>query len=127
MIDKIAKIMYYVNGTAVPCWRGSITLLFNNTISNQFTDYTYWLYVWVFNVGYIWTDISMLSVATPSNTESTYPFFVAFYLGDLLFRLIFKSELDVNCWYPWNNCLTAAELDLQRQKEIEALEELTNS
>jgi hypothetical protein len=63
----------------------------------------------MFNIGYIWQDIVMLSVGTPCNTVSSYAFYMSFYLGDLIFRFVFASEKEVNCWFPWNNCLTAAE------------------
>ena len=51
----------------------------------------------------------MLSLATPTNTVSSYPFYMSFYLGDLTFRFWFKAETDENCWYPWNDCMTTAE------------------
>ena len=52
----------------------------------------------------MWIDIVMLSVATPYNTVDDYAYFIAFYIGDFIFRFIFKSVADGNCWYPWNNC-----------------------
>ena len=65
----------------------------------QFT-YEYFMNLWVklnildnlyFNAGYIWTDIILLSLATPSTTEEDYMYFVSFYLGDLIFRFIFRQ------------------------------------
>lgn len=51
----------------------------------------------------------MLLLATPSNTVSPYPYYMAFYAGDLFFRFIFTNEETENCWYPWNECMTTAE------------------
>jgi len=38
----------------------------------------------------MWTDIVMLIVGRPGYTETDYGFYVAFYLGDFLFRFIFR-------------------------------------
>ena len=56
-----------------------------------------------FNAGYIWTDIILLTVATPDTTEEDYMYFVSFYLGDLIFRFIFRQTMGGNLWYPWNS------------------------
>ena len=44
----------------------------------------------LFNAGYMWTDVVMLLLATPATTEEDYAYFMAFYVGDFIFRIIFK-------------------------------------
>lgn len=59
-----------------------------------------------FNLGFMWTDVVMLVVGRPGETESDYGYYVMYYIGDFLFRFIFKESALGNCWYPWNaaNC-----------------------
>ena len=124
----MANVLFYFNYTAVPCYFGAKQVLLDdqwkeviNNPSNFFLGFTVdFLTNLVFNVGFIWTDIIMLILATPTNTVSPYPFYMSFYVGDLLFRFWFKAEVDENCWYPWNSCKTAAELDREAQAIIDA-------
>lgn len=114
VIDKMAKYLYYINFTVVPCYRGTKEILFNKTLENLFGPELNIIDNVFFGAGFMWTDIVMLTLATPTNTVSSYPFYLSFYVGDFLFRFIFKSELDTNCWFPWEDCRTAAEEDLKR-------------
>jgi hypothetical protein len=57
-----------------------------------------------YNVGFIYTDIMMLNLAVPGETATDYMYYVAFYVGDLFFRFLFREASDDNCWYPWNIC-----------------------
>lgn len=57
-----------------------------------------------FNIGYMWTDIVMLLVVEPGKTEADLLYYYAFYVGDFLFRFLFKQTTDGYCWLPWNNC-----------------------
>lgn len=60
----------------------------------------------MFNIGYMYTDIVMLSIGVPGQTQSDYMYYLFFYIGDLTFRLFFRSESSpTNCWYPWNSHL----------------------
>lgn len=131
-LEYMSNVLFYVNYTAVPCYFGAKDVLLNdqwvrvladtdNLIYGFARDFTINL---IFNVGFIWTDIVMLTLATPRNTVSPYPFYMSFYVGDLIFRFFFKAEVDDNCWYPWNVCETAAEIDRIRQAEIDAINEL---
>lgn len=58
----------------------------------------------VFNLGYMWTDIIMMVIGRPGETETDYAYYIAFYIGDFLFRFLFKETGNGNCWYPWNIC-----------------------
>lgn len=100
--------MLFINSTFVNCYRGTKELLLGDTLPNLVLQGDILVNL-IFNIGYIWTDIVMLAIGTPTNTVSSYPFYVSFYVGDLLFRFVFSSEKKTNCWYPWLNCLTAAE------------------
>ena len=59
----------------------------------------------------MWTDILMLVVGRPTETESDYAYYVAFYTGDFLFRFIFRQEGDGNCWYPWVVCDSVTQVE----------------
>jgi hypothetical protein len=58
----------------------------------------------LFNIGYMWTDVIMLVVGRPGKTETDYAYYMGFYVGDLMFRWIFRQEGNGNCWYPWVVC-----------------------
>lgn len=127
-LDYMANVLFYVNYTSVPCYFGAKETLFKEQWSDLLENPDTFLLQFaidfsvnmVFNIGFIWTDIIMLSLATPSNTQSSYPFYMSFYVGDLIFRFWFKAEVDENCWYPWNLCQTAAEIDLANQALIDS-------
>ena len=127
-LDYMANVLFYVNYTSVPCYFGAKETLLKEQWSDLLENPDTFLLQFaidfsvnmVFNIGFIWTDIIMLSLATPSNTQSSYPFYMSFYVGDLIFRFWFKAEVDENCWYPWNLCQTAAEIDLANQALIDS-------
>lgn len=58
----------------------------------------------VYNLGYMWTDFVMLIVVQPGYTQSDLLYYIFFYIGDFIFRFIFKKTTDGYCWLPWNNC-----------------------
>ena len=64
----------------------------------------------------------MLILATPSNTISPYPYYMAFYVGDLLFRFLFTNEEKENCWYAWNDCMTMTEREARWAEFVEEIE-----
>lgn len=62
-----------------------------------------------FNVGYIYTDIVMVVVGVPGQTEADYMYYLFFYIGDFVFRFFFREDATpINCWYPWNSSLCAS-------------------
>ena len=101
-VSNFAKATYMVNDTVQHCYYGGKARI-ESSSTEQYNPITILQNVG-FNVGYIWTDIVMLSLAKPSNTNEDYFYFVAFYVGDLVFRFFVASETDENCWYPWNLC-----------------------
>lgn len=60
----------------------------------------------LFNSGFMYTDVLMMIVGQPGRTLADYIYFQAFYIGDFVFRLIFRQEPDGYCWLNWNmpNC-----------------------
>ena len=103
--------LYFVNATAINCYAGGLEIFTTPGEQNYFYkliigfDFIYNIF---FNFGYMWTDLVMILLGTPYNTSEPYPYYLSFYIGDFIFRFIFRAESDTNCWYPWNNCLTAA-------------------
>ena len=65
----------------------------------------------LFNIGFMWTDVLMLVVGKPETTETDYAYYVAFYTGDLVFRFIFRQTGDGNCWYPWVVCDSITQIE----------------
>ena len=57
-----------------------------------------------FNIGFMWTDLIMLATVTPGYTTADLLYYIFFYVGDFLFRFIFKKTANGYCWLPWNNC-----------------------
>lgn len=127
----MAATLYYFNYTAVPCYFGAKAVLLDEQWKQVIEDTDGFILSFlndffiniIFNIGFIWTDIIMLTLGNPTNTVSAFPFYMSFYVGDLLFRFFFKAEVDDNCWYPWNKCETAAEIDRANQAIIDALAE----
>lgn len=120
-VEKMSRVLLFINSTFVNCWRGTKELFLGSYIPDLVLKMSI-VDNLAFNLGFIWTDIVMLTLATPSNTVSTYPYFMAFYVGDLLFRLLITIEETENCWYPWNNCKTATELEAIWADHVEEVE-----
>lgn len=62
----------------------------------------------IMNTGSMYTDIMMLYLGVPGFTESDYAYYLMFYIGDLLTRFFFRSDVTPEmCWLPWNadNCV----------------------
>jgi len=50
------------------------------------------LYNIAFNVGYIYTDLVMIIIGVPGQTEADYLYYLFFYIGDLTFRFFFRED-----------------------------------
>lgn len=105
--------MLYVNPISVSCYYGSLEYFNLQSLIDLYTNFDFLQNI-LFNAGFIWTDIVMLLVGKPGKTETDYGFYVAFYVGDLIFRFIFRSATadEGNCWYPWIECATETTLAL---------------
>lgn len=106
--------MQYVNSISAYCYYGSLEYFTIESMKRLYAEFDIVANI-IFNAGYIWTDIVMLMVGKPGETETDYGFYVAFYTGDLIFRFIFRSASeDVgNCWYPWIECRTETTLAIE--------------
>mmetsp|Transcript_16610 Transcript_16610/g.28294 ORF Transcript_16610/g.28294 Transcript_16610/m.28294 type:complete len:136 (-) Transcript_16610:109-516(-) len=78
----------------------------------------------LFNFGFIWTDIVMLAIGKPGETEKDYGYYVMFYVFDFIFRFVFRQTSSGYCWLPWNGCEVFISDDLSAL-EIETVEETT--
>lgn len=95
--------MQYMYTVVLYCYFGAKTWIDDNTLIHLVTE----LHIvenFFFNIGYMWTDIVMLIVGRPGETQTDYAYYVAFYVGDFIFRWLFKEQGDGNCWYPWVVC-----------------------
>jgi hypothetical protein len=60
----------------------------------------------MFNMGYLYTDLVMIVIGVPGQTEADYMYYLFFYMGDATFRFFFREQsIPHNCWYPWNSSL----------------------
>lgn len=109
-VDGLANALGLVNNTAQFCYYGTLDWIEDRAVGYEDDGQTAQVSLLDpqliarnvgFNIGFIWTDIVMLLLANPSNTEGDYFYFVAFYAGDLLFRFFVASNSEENCWYPW--------------------------
>jgi hypothetical protein len=105
--------LVYVNPITVYCYYGGLDYFNLESLRNLYQDFDFLQNI-LFNAGFIWTDIIMLLVGKPGKTETDYAFYVAFYVGDLIFRFIFRSATadEGNCWYPWIECASETTIAL---------------
>lgn len=108
-LGHLGVAMSKINSTSYNLYFGTKTIIFDTNANGrtyfEALIYEYqFLYNWFFNAGFMWTDVIMMAVATPSTTEEDYVYFMSFYATDFLFRFLFRSESSGNCWYPWNAC-----------------------
>jgi hypothetical protein len=81
--------MIYINPVTVSCYYGILEYLDEEFINTLFVEFDLFNNI-LFNIGYMWTDIVMLLVGRPGETETDYGFYLAFYTGDFIFRFIFR-------------------------------------
>ena len=105
--DISNMVTYVYNGMAFQynvtyyCYYGSVIALQPENIRKLFLNWEILNNI-IFNLGFMWTDVVMLVVGKPGQTEVDYAYYFAFYTGDLIFRFLFKETDEGNCWYPWN-------------------------
>lgn len=112
--------MIYINPITVSCYYGGLEYFNLEELKTLYTDFDIVQNI-VFNIGFMWTDIIMLVVGRPGKTETDYGFYLAFYLGDFLFRFIFRQATadEGNCWYPWIECASETTQALLEAAEAE--------
>ena len=81
--------MRYAHAVENHCYYGLQPLVNLDTLTKLYSEIDI-VYNIIFNFGFIWTDTIMLLVGRPSQTESDYAYYFAFYLADLIFRFLFK-------------------------------------
>ena len=95
--------MRYVWSVTNNCYYGAKEFITGEGLVKLYTEYDIFSNI-LFNGGYMWTDIIMLLVGKNGETENNYYYYVAFYVGDFIFRFIFRESYEGNCWYPWVIC-----------------------
>ena len=81
--------MIYINPISVSCYYGALEYFNLEELGALFQEFDILKNI-IFNIGFMWTDILMLIVGRPGETETDYGFYLAFYLGDFIFRFIFR-------------------------------------
>lgn len=101
----------YFNPISVNCYYGFRVFVQPDELENVYSAYSFFEN-FVFNLGFIYTDLLMLTVGwfnkTKPTTDTNWYYYMAYYLGDFFFRFIFMAETESvgNCWYPWVVCET---------------------
>jgi len=85
------------------CYYGTITFFNPDNLLKLFTELNLLVNI-AFNSGYMWTDVVMLVLGRPGETETDYAYYVMYYIGDFLLRFLFKESAEGQCWLPWNLC-----------------------
>lgn len=102
-VSEAYKSMRYVWSVSNNCYYGAKEFITGEGLVKLYTEYDIFSNI-LFNGGYMWTDIIMLLVGKNGETEVNYYYYVAFYVGDFIFRFIFRESYEGNCWYPWVIC-----------------------
>ena len=80
-VADISSALSVVNSTMIYCYNGGKATFTGDYFSKLFGQYSF-VQNLLFNTGFMWTDVVMLSLATPATTIEDYAYFVAFYVGD---------------------------------------------
>lgn len=89
--------MKYFNPISVNCYYGFSVFVEPDKITEIYSTYNFFENA-LYNLGYIYTDIIMLMVgyynAGNPTTDTNWWYYMAYYLGDLIFRFIFMAETE---------------------------------
>ena len=97
--------MRYSHPVSFYCYFGLKPLVNGDSLVKLYSEFDI-IYNLIFNFGFIWTDLIMLSLGKPGETESDYAYYMSFYGAELVMRFLFRQTASGYCWLPWNNCET---------------------
>lgn len=101
-MDHYYNLLGYTYETTYNCYYGMVTFFNTENLLKLWTELDI-IKNFLFNLGYIYTDIVMLAIGVPGQTEADYMYYLFFYIGDYIFRFFFRDQsIPHNCWYPWN-------------------------
>jgi hypothetical protein len=89
-VENVYKTLSYTYKVNYHCYYGAIQFFNADNLLKLVTELNLLVNL-AFNVGYMWTDIVMLVLGQPGETETDYAYYVSYYLGDFLFRFLFKE------------------------------------
>ena len=58
----------------------------------------------LYNVGYLYIDVTMLVTGAFTPLESDLYYYMSFYGIDAVGRLLFRDGTTENCWFTWSGC-----------------------
>lgn len=102
-VKEIYTVLKQVKRTVFFCWWGTKYYITGERLLALFAELDILNNI-SFNIGFMWTDLVMLMLVVPGETEADLLYYIFFYIGDFIFRFIFKQTADGYCWLPWNNC-----------------------
>jgi hypothetical protein len=103
MVERIYNALSFVYSMNLYCFYGFKTFISITFIQELITNYDLPMNM-VYNSGFIYTDLLMLFIGVPGDTATDWMYYVFFYVGDFIFRFLFREASSNNCWYPWNAC-----------------------
>lgn len=89
VVKETYTILKQIKRTVFFCWFGTKYYITGERLLALFAELDILNNV-AYNIGFMWTDIVMLLVAVPGQTENDLLYYYAFYVGDFIFRFIFK-------------------------------------
>ena len=101
-MENVYAAMGYQYTINFNCYYGAIKFLNADNLLKLFTELNILVNI-SFNIGAMWTDVVMLVIGRPGETESDYFYYVAYYIADFLFRFLFRESAEGLCWLPWNS------------------------
>ena len=106
MVERIYNALSYVYNMNLYCYYGFSSFISAGFFSDLILKWDLPMNI-AYNSGYIYTDLIMLFIGVPGETTVDWMYYVFFYVGDLVFRFLFKTASSNTCWYPWNACSAA--------------------
>ena len=62
------------------------------------------LWNFLYNIGFLYVDITMLISGIFAPLESDIFYFMSFYSVDLIGRMLYRDGSTANCWFTWSGC-----------------------
>ena len=101
-VDRLYLVLGYIYNIHYNCYYGFRKFFNQENLENLWLELDVVKNI-LFNLGYMYTDITMIVIGVPGYTETDYMYYIMFYISDFLFRFLFRPDAaPLNCWYPWN-------------------------
>jgi len=102
-VDRFTLGLQYTYPITYHCYYGILLYFTDENIAALFGELSIVDNI-IFNLGYMWTDVIMIVIGEEGHVVNGYWYYLMFYIGDFIFRFLFKEVTSGNCWYPWIDC-----------------------